>query len=310
MDFKQLEYIIQIAETKNITKAAQKLFISQSALNQQLLNLEKELGIQLFYRSRANWHLTEAGEIYIRNARECLQIKHETYAQIMDLSNAKRGTLTIGLTPGRGIVMFTSIYPRLHSLYPNLTICPVEMNVRSQQFQIAQGNMDIGFMTLAPEQRTRDNYIILGSEEMLLAVPNVHPLSRFASPPGEPIAVMDIRELKHEPFVLMYPASTNRDICDRIFENAGFTPRILLETCSTSSIVAMVESRLCCAILPSYYVKGHAGKLAYFRLTSSYCWDLAVGYQKHSYLSLAARSFVQMASDYWKEHLGWGEHMA
>ena len=54
MDLKQLEYIVEIAKEKNITHAAEKLFISQSALNQQLLKLEKELGTQLFHRSRTD----------------------------------------------------------------------------------------------------------------------------------------------------------------------------------------------------------------------------------------------------------------
>ena len=62
MDFRQLEYILKIAEENNITRAAEKLYISQSALNQQLLKLERELGCQLFSRSRTDWHLTRAGE--------------------------------------------------------------------------------------------------------------------------------------------------------------------------------------------------------------------------------------------------------
>ena len=53
MDTKQIEYILKIAEENNITKAAEKLFITQSALNQQLLKLEKELGTPLFHRSPA-----------------------------------------------------------------------------------------------------------------------------------------------------------------------------------------------------------------------------------------------------------------
>ena len=56
MDLKQIEYILKIAEEQNITHAAEKLFITQSALNQQLLKLEKELGTPLFYRSRTDWH--------------------------------------------------------------------------------------------------------------------------------------------------------------------------------------------------------------------------------------------------------------
>ena len=65
MDLKQIEYILKIAEEQNITHAAEKLFITQSALNQQLLKLEKELGTPLFYRSRTDWHPTPAGEIYL-----------------------------------------------------------------------------------------------------------------------------------------------------------------------------------------------------------------------------------------------------
>ena len=75
MDTKQIEYILKIAEENNITRAADKLFLTQSALNQQLLKLEKELGTPLFYRSRTNWRPTEAGEVYLRNAREILRLK-------------------------------------------------------------------------------------------------------------------------------------------------------------------------------------------------------------------------------------------
>ena len=99
MDTKQIEYILKIAEENNITKAAEKLFITQSALNQQLLKLEKELGTPLFHRSRTNWRLTEAGEIYIEGAKAALQIKNTTYNRIYDVVSARKGHLTIGLTP-------------------------------------------------------------------------------------------------------------------------------------------------------------------------------------------------------------------
>ena len=59
MDTRQMEYIIQISEERSITKAAEKLFITQSALNQQLLRLEKELGAPLFHRSKIDMRPTE-----------------------------------------------------------------------------------------------------------------------------------------------------------------------------------------------------------------------------------------------------------
>ena len=63
MGFKEFEYMIAIAETGSVTKAAAKLFISQSGLNQQLLKIESELGTTLFYRSKKEMKLTQAGRI-------------------------------------------------------------------------------------------------------------------------------------------------------------------------------------------------------------------------------------------------------
>ena len=63
MDFRQLEYIVAIAENKSISKAAETLFISQSGLNQQLIKLEKEFGLQLFDRNKHFLSPTKAGEI-------------------------------------------------------------------------------------------------------------------------------------------------------------------------------------------------------------------------------------------------------
>ena len=75
MDTKQVEYILKIAEENNITKAAAKLYITQSALNQQLIKLEKELGTPLFHRSRTNWHLTEAGKFMSETPNICFRLK-------------------------------------------------------------------------------------------------------------------------------------------------------------------------------------------------------------------------------------------
>ena len=103
MDLKQIEYMVKIADEKSITRAAEKLFLTQSALNQQLLRLERELGVQLFKRTKSDWAPTPAGEIYLEGARDILGIRRRTYNRISDLANTKKGYLSIGFTPGRGI---------------------------------------------------------------------------------------------------------------------------------------------------------------------------------------------------------------
>lgn len=75
MDLKLLQYIVAISEHKSISKAAETMFISQSGLNQQLIRLERELGLQLFDRDKHHLQLTQAGKIYVENAKSILQLQ-------------------------------------------------------------------------------------------------------------------------------------------------------------------------------------------------------------------------------------------
>ena len=85
MELRQLEYMIAIADHGSISKAAESLFITQSGLNQQLIKLEQELGIQLFYRDKHHLQVTAAGRIYVENAREIMKIKKNTYNILSDM---------------------------------------------------------------------------------------------------------------------------------------------------------------------------------------------------------------------------------
>ena len=299
MDVKQIEYIVKIADERGITRAAEKLYLTQSALNQQLLRLEKELGAQLFKRSRFDWRPTEIGEVYLESAREILRIKHRTYNRINDMLEAKKGRLSIGFTPGRGIEMFTMVYPDFHKAYPDVVVEPRELSVRRQQVLISQRDLDIGFQTLSQQQKTDDQYISLGTEEILLAIPSGHPLAAQAAPEGEPFAAIDLSLFRYEPFVHMYQESTVRSIVDELFAQAGFVPHILFETASNSTIVAMVQSRQCCGIVPYYYVRSHPEGVTCFSLSTHPTWEIVASYRKHAYLSDAAKEFIRLAGEFW-----------
>lgn len=299
MDTKQIEYILKIAEENNITRAASKLYITQSALNQQLIKLEKELGTPLFHRSRTNWHLTEAGEIYVQNAKEMLRIKRDTYQMIHDLTEGKCGHLSVGFTAGRGITMFTTAYQVFHQRYPNIIIEPREGVVRELQKLISQGDLDIGFLTLTDADRTDDLYETIYTEELFLAVPSVHPAARLLPPAGQAFATMDIRTLRYEPFVLMDKRSTMRTMINKIFSDAGFEPQILFETGNNHTILSMIQANLCCGILTYYYAKEVSKEITCFRLPSRPTWDFTASYKKGRYLSDAARCFIDLIKQQW-----------
>ncbi len=302
MDLKQIEYIVKIDDEHSITRAAEKLFVTQSALNQQLLRLEKELGAPLFHRSKVDMRPTEIGQVYLDNAREILRIKQRTYNLINDMTDAKKGRLSIGFTPGRGSEMFTHVYPSFHQAYPNVIVEPHELSVHRQQQMISQGNLDIGFQTLSERQRTDSEYIKLGEEEIFLLVPSIHPAAEqlaATQTASAPFPIANLTLFQYEPFVLMYKESTIRAITDEIFRKSGFTPNVLFETASNNTVLSMIEANLCCGVVPEYYVRRLPEGISCFAFPTHPSWDIAANYRKNGYLSEAAKYFIELVRNFW-----------
>ena len=90
MDFRQLQYIIQVAECGSITKAAAKLYITQPSLSNYISKLERELGVALFDRSVSPIRPTPAGEEYIKDAKRILYIQEQLEKKLSDLSSLTR----------------------------------------------------------------------------------------------------------------------------------------------------------------------------------------------------------------------------
>ena len=95
MDTKYLKYVLTIARKKNMTKAAEELYVSQSSLSQYLSRLEQEIGVQLFIRAKGELLLTPAGELYVEAARKVIQIQKDLYHNIRGLNH--KGHITIGV---------------------------------------------------------------------------------------------------------------------------------------------------------------------------------------------------------------------
>ena len=91
MNLKEIEYIVTLAEEGKLARAAQRLFITPSALTQQVSNLEHEIGLPLFERSRSGWSPTRACQICLSSARQILQIRQETDRRLQDLSDSQKG---------------------------------------------------------------------------------------------------------------------------------------------------------------------------------------------------------------------------
>lgn len=302
MDLHQIENIITISEASSIREAAQKLFLTQSALNQQLLHLEKELGVQLFFRNRNHLEITPAGQLYIDGARQILQIRKNTYQRISDFADEKRDTIRIGFTPDRGMTIFSHIYPDFFQKYPHVRMIPQELIAREQEKLISDGKLDLGFLTLTPDQQTVNQYFKIASEELLLVVPDSSPLAAggisFHGDFSAPIPTVSLSHFQECPFVLTSKQTTMRSLTDSCFEDCGFTPNVLLESRSSNTLRQLAASLNCCTILPASYAFP-SRHLVYFALDSHPSWDFVVSYPQKTILNQVQQDFIHMVADVW-----------
>lgn len=301
MDTRLIEHILKIAEEKSITKAAEKLYLTQSALNQQLLHLEHELGTPLFKRSKTNWGPTRAGEIYLEGAREMLRVKQNTYSQISDLTHGYTGTIRVGMTPVRGPDMFIHVYPAFHEQYPNLVVVPYELNVFQMQKLVTAGDLDLGFMTLFESQRDDNEYQNLYEEEILIAVPEAWNLEGAVMEAGKRRPRLPLLALKDRPMILLRKQTTMRPVLDRLFRARQVVPQILFDTANPATILEMVRAGICCGIVAESTAQGFEQGIRYYSFEKPLRWNVAVSYPKGAFLNQAEKLFIQQPREYWMQ---------
>lgn len=303
MDLHLLENIVCIADEKSITKAAEKRYVTQSALNQQLQKLEEELGAPLFVRARGNWQPTAAGEAYLAAARQMLLLKKDAYRRIADYAEKSSRHLAVGLIPERGIEMFTAVYPAFHQAFPRMQVEPVECHVTAMQRMISGGQLDLGLATLAPSQRDGNAYHVMAEEEIVLAVPAAHPLAAGGSADHRRAPQTNLARFANQPFVRIYQRSTLFQLTQALFDQAGFAPHVLFSTASNLSKYRIVALGMGCALLPAVYAAA-GPEVVYFRLPQRPAWQITMCSRKGGYLGQAEQHYLRLCREYWQQRIG------
>jgi DNA-binding transcriptional LysR family regulator len=147
MSFDRLEYVIAIAEEQSITKAADRLYISQPALTASINKLEAELGVKLFDRQRPPVKLTPAGALYIKEMNRIHQLQFELKKHLSVYAKSKP-TFTIGIGSGRGQNWLPLFLPQLQNAHPELDIRVKNGNYDSLENYYSSNAVDIVFGSL------------------------------------------------------------------------------------------------------------------------------------------------------------------
>ncbi len=308
MDMKVAEYVIAIAQYGNISKAAEKLYISQSGLNQQLIKLEATLGVKLFDRDNRHLQITQAGKIFVTNAMEMLRIQRNLTTQLSDLKQDINGEISLGLTHEHGIDLFTAIYFDFHTKYPQIKFNLMEKIVADQYRLLNDGTLDMGVVMLKTLPQDLQNHFViepLYKEDFLLGIPKAHPLAKKAVPigSGKALRAIDLRLFKDELFSLIFESSTMRqEVLDPLFERCGFHPYIMMETAMNHALAQMVGEGLCCTILPHSRVAASKDRdrVAWFRILENPTWSIAMIRRKDYRMSHSVQYLLSLSKQYGK----------
>ncbi len=236
-DFKQLNYIVTIAKEQNITHAAEKLYITRSALNYSLLNLEKELGVQLFKRLPNKLIPTYAGELYLEKAQQILNQHHELDHIMSGLADSSLGRINLGITVAGGQRNLMDIFPAFHQKYPGFSLKLVEGNVKFLEKNLLDGTIDLAWSGSDTTDPLLDHIITRPRSSLNLALSRDNPLVlqyHLLEKAGDYI---DLSLFKDEMFITMNKETFVRAIIDSYFHYAGFHPNILMQ-CSRLDMMA------------------------------------------------------------------------
>lgn len=296
MDVKHLEYIIEIAEQKNMTKSAENLFVSQSSLSQYLSRLEAELGTPLFNRTKNEMTLTPAGCLYVESAKAVVTIKKKLYQNIKNLSGT--GRISIGVTSKWGINMITNIISEYKKAFPNVILEIIEDSVPSIKKDINLGKIDFAIMSVNSLNDLLVKYEVLREEEVVFAVPDTHNYCLIHKNESKQIVTAELEEIfKNDSFILSKKDSTIRNIADNIFRISNFSPDTVCELNSMTAVIEIVSKGVGVAFVPVSCAKPNKN-ITYFCFTPRLYRYNILAYRANLVLNDAENILVDHVKNY------------
>lgn len=245
MELRHLRYFRAIAEHQGFSRAARALHVAQSAISEQVSDLEREVGVPLLVRGRQRIGLTPHGKIFLDEIEKVLEGADRAVETARRSLRGEIGTLNVGFFNGGTGTLVPAIMRDFRKRYPGVHVSVAELIPSEQTEALTRGTLDIGFtrpLEAAYERHLRAE--LLYPDPFVAVLPKGHPLAH------RPV---DVRKLAGERFVMVAretsPALFDKTIA--ICTEAGFSPEISAVGSVWSSVVLLVEAGAGIAILPS-----------------------------------------------------------
>jgi DNA-binding transcriptional LysR family regulator len=236
MELRHLKAFIAVAEELHFGRAAERLHMAQPPLSQQIRQLEKSLGVQLFERSTRSVRLTSGGEALLEHALRIIDEVEDAQRAARAGGRGEYGKVTVGFAGASSRFLLPKLARAVRAAYPNLELVMIGQTYANTALtQIADRSLDLGFVRL-PFQVPGLEYRPIEDETLVVVLPEDHPLAA-----GDDVSILD---LAGEQFV-SFPrdaGSTLRTITQRFCLQHGFSPRIVQEAPDSYTIHSLVAA--------------------------------------------------------------------
>lgn len=299
MVFKNYEYFMAIAEEGSISKAAERLYISQPSLSKYLKRLEENIGEELFNRESYPLKLTGAGELYLSYVKEITAKEKRLLEELSYMKSSETGEISMGITVWRSSILLPVVLPVFRAEYPHIHIKIQEGSHQHMASLLELGKVDFSIFHL-PNSYRDFTFEHLMFEKILFCVNSNNPrLQALAGWNQETVSEMTNEEFllfKDEEFILLKQGQNIRDITQNYMNKLGFQPEVILETSNIVTAMNMVKVGMGVTFVPEAVlsIRGQKEGLYFFSIDDPPLqWNVGIAYKNGLPLRRQARLLVE-----------------
>lgn len=244
MELRHLRYFVAVAEELHFGRAAERLFMAQPPLSQQIRQLEEEIGTPLLARTNRRVQLTAAGAVFLDEARDILARAEQAVVMAQRASRGEAGWFGVGFVASAIYDVLPRILRRFREQFPDVELVLLELPGVEQWQALREKRIHVGFARL-PEPEAGIVLEPVAHDTLMAALPAGHPLAQHAE--------LRLSDLAAEPFILYppQPESPFGEYVLRLCTEAGFTPRVVQKTGEIQTAVSLVDAGIGVAIVPA-----------------------------------------------------------
>ncbi|GAB3052199.1 DNA-binding transcriptional regulator HcaR [Acinetobacter apis] len=245
MELRHLRYFIAVAEELNFSKAALRLYTAQPSLSQQIKDLEEEIGVKLFHRTKRKVELTEEGAVFLEQARLTIAQADRAVHLTQQAHLSKQRILKIGFLTAAEIRIFPTILPSFRVQYPHFKIEFSLLGDAEQHQALKNAELDIIFTRQKVNHKTVVDQVIF-KDELSLILPKNHPLAQRETIPLEALKTLDFIMPTSPTFLIMNQVVHEFTQSHQINLNVQKYAKTIIDS------LTLINSGEGCSILPKY----------------------------------------------------------